>query len=189
MAGDCSTIIFKIKMFWKEWNHFYTSCHHDNTIDTVALLTTKQNPAVMAVMVLLGPTSCTVSHFSYAPLINVQLHRKEISYCYSGITSVKRIYIWISLWNFIVIRSEMNEKMDLEEHYPQNTISHCIISNETQITSHFFLSRISAMPEKTTGLFFNLAISKTATSLLTSSCFKCFTVFGSTLAKVSKTFG
>ena len=57
----------------------------------------------------------------------------------------------------------MNEKMDLEEHYPQNTISHCIISNETQITSHFFQGRISAMQEKTTGLF--LAISKTAISL------------------------
>ena len=32
----------------------------------------------------------------------------------------------------------MNEKMDLEEHYPQNTISHGIISNETQFTLHFF---------------------------------------------------
>ena len=28
--------------------------------------------------------------------------------------------------------------MDLEGHYPQNAISHCIISNETQITLHFF---------------------------------------------------
>ena len=28
--------------------------------------------------------------------------------------------------------------MDLEGHYPQNTISHCIISNETQITLNFF---------------------------------------------------
>ena len=37
--------------------------------------------------------------------------------------------------------------MDLEGHSPQNTISHCIISNETQITLHFFQGRISAMPE------------------------------------------
>ena len=28
--------------------------------------------------------------------------------------------------------------MDFKVHYPQNTISHCIISNETQITLHFF---------------------------------------------------
>ena len=46
-----------------------------------------------------------------------------------------------------MIRLERNEKMDLEGHYPQNTISHCIISNETQITLHFFQGRISAMPE------------------------------------------
>ena len=72
----------------------------------------------------------------------------------------------------------MNANMDPEGHYPQNTISHCIISNETQITMHFFQGRISAM------LF--LAISKTGMSLLTSSCFKRFTVFGSQLAKVSK---
>ena len=48
--------------------------------------------------------------------------------------------------------------MDLEGHYPQNTISHCIVSNETQITFHFFQGRISAMPEIRTDLF--LAISK-----------------------------
>ena len=28
--------------------------------------------------------------------------------------------------------------MDLEGHYPQNTVLHCIISIETQITLHFF---------------------------------------------------
>ena len=28
--------------------------------------------------------------------------------------------------------------MDLEGYYPQSTISHCITSNETQITLHFF---------------------------------------------------
>ena len=63
-----------------------------------------------------------------------------------------------------MIRSETNEKMDLERHYPQNTISHCIISNETQITLHFFQGRISAMPEIRTYLF--LAISKTGMCLL-----------------------
>ena len=54
-------------------------------------------------------------------------------------------------------------------HYPQNTISHCIISNETQITLHFFQGRISAMPEIRADLF--LAISKTGMCLLTSLFF------------------
>ena len=63
-----------------------------------------------------------------------------------------------------MIRSETNEKMDLEGHYPQNTISHCIISNETQITLHFFQDQISAMPEIRTDLC--LAISKTGMCLL-----------------------
>ena len=58
-----------------------------------------------------------------------------------------------------MIRSEPNEKMDLEGHYPQNTISHCIISNKTKITLHSFQGRSSAMPEIRTDLF--LAISKT----------------------------
>ena len=57
--------------------------------------------------------------------------------------------------------------MDLEGHYPQNTISHCIISNETRIILHFFQGRISAMPEIRADLF--LAISKTRMCLLTSS--------------------
>ena len=56
--------------------------------------------------------------------------------------------------------------MDLEGHYPQNTISHCIISNETHITLHFFQGRTSAMPEIRADLF--LAISKTGICLLTS---------------------
>ena len=55
--------------------------------------------------------------------------------------------------------------MDLEGHYPQNIISHCIISNETQITLHFFQVRIYAMPEIRTDLF--LAVSKTGICLLT----------------------
>ena len=59
----------------------------------------------------------------------------------------------------------MNAKIDPERHYPQNTISQFIISNETQITMHFFHGRISVMPEMTVGLF--LAISKTGMCLLT----------------------
>ena len=64
--------------------------------------------------------------------------------------------------------------MDLEGHSPQNTISHCIISNETQITLHFFQGRISAMPEIKTDLF--LAISTTGICLLTLYFFKRFTI-------------
>ena len=71
----------------------------------------------------------------------------------------------VSMIDGVVIRPETNEKMDLKGHYPQNTISHCIISNETQITLHFFQGRISAMPEMRTDLF--LAISKTGMCLLT----------------------
>ena len=56
--------------------------------------------------------------------------------------------------------------MDLEGHNPQNTFSHCIISNETQITLHFFQGWILAMPEIIADLF--LAISKTGMCLLTS---------------------
>ena len=57
--------------------------------------------------------------------------------------------------------------MDLEGHFPQNTISHCIILNETPITLHFFRSRISAMPEIRADLL--LAVSKTGMCLLTLS--------------------
>ena len=49
--------------------------------------------------------------------------------------------------------------MDLEGHYPQNTISHCISLNETEITLHFIEGRISAIPEIRADL--SLAISKT----------------------------
>ena len=63
-----------------------------------------------------------------------------------------------------MIRSETNEKMDLEGHYPQNTISHCIF--RMKLRSHCtFQGRISAMPEIRTDLF--LAISKTGMCLLT----------------------
>ena len=67
-------------------------------------------------------------------------------------------------------------------HYPQNTISHCIISNETQIILHFFQGRISAMPEIRADLF--LAISKTGMCLLTSLFFLMFYYFGSHEGKV-----
>ena len=80
----------------------------------------------------------------------------------------------------------MNAKMGPERHYPQNFISHCIISNETPITMHFFQGQISALPEIRASLF--LAISKTEMCLFTSSYFKRFTVFGSQLAKVSKSW-
>ena len=63
--------------------------------------------------------------------------------------------------------------MDLEGHYPQNTISHCIISNETQIKLHFFLGRISAIPEIRADLL--LAISKTVMCKL-CQFFKRFTI-------------
>ena len=59
--------------------------------------------------------------------------------------------------------------MDLEGHNPQNTISHCIISNETQIILHFSQCWISAMPEIWADLF--LAISETVMCLLTLSVF------------------
>ena len=74
--------------------------------------------------------------------------------------------------------------MDLEGHYPQNTISYYIISNETQITLHFFQARISAMPKIRVKLF--LAIFNTRVSLLTLSFVNVFTIFGYQLAKVWK---
>ena len=117
-----------------------------------------------ALIFLFFPITYTVSHFSYAPLIKC-----KIRYFYSETTSVKRIYICITHCIFIVSRSETNEKMDLEGHYPQNTISDFVISNETQFTLHFFQGRISAMSEIRADLF--LAISKTGMCLLTSSFF------------------
>ena len=80
----------------------------------------------------------TVSHFSYAPLIKWKLLWNEISYFYSETTSVKLIYICISHWNFIVIKWETSGKMDLEGHYPQNTISHCIIRMKLRSHCTFF---------------------------------------------------
>ena len=60
--------------------------------------------------------------------------------------------------------------MDLERHFPKTTISHCIISNETQITLHFFEGRISAMLEIRADLI--LAISETGMCLF--SIYKLF---------------
>ena len=86
-------------------------------------------------------------------------------YYYSETSNVKRIFICISHWNSIAIRSETKEKMDFKVRYPQNTISHCIISNETQITLHFFQGRIFPMPDIRADLF--LAISEKGMWLLT----------------------
>ena len=47
---------------------------------------------------------------------------------YSETTSVKCIYACIIHRNIIVIESKTNEKIDPEEHYPQNSKSHCINS-------------------------------------------------------------
>ena len=47
---------------------------------------------------------------------------------YFETTSVKCIYVCIIHRKNIVIESKTNEKMDSEEHYPQNSKSHCIIS-------------------------------------------------------------
>ena len=42
---------------------------------------------------------CTVSHFSYAPLIKCKMLGKEMWYFYYDNTSLKRNYICISHWN------------------------------------------------------------------------------------------
>ena len=76
-----------------------------------------------------------------------------------------------------MIGSETNEKIDPKGHYPQNIISHCIVSNEILITWHFFQGRISAIPEIRADLF--LALSKTGMYLLTLSFFLKFYYLGS----------
>ena len=81
-----------------------------------------------------------------------------------------------------MIRSETNAKMDLEGHYPQNTILHCITSNGTKITLHFFQGQISAMPEIIAGLF--LGNIKDWNGFVNVVIFKRVTIFGSQLAKV-----
>ena len=81
----------------------------------------------------------------------------------------KKHYICINHCQFFLMRQETNEKMDLVGHYPQNTISHCSFSNETQIPLHFFQGQISAIPVIRADLFW--AISKTGMFLLTLSFF------------------
>ena len=61
--------------------------------------------------------------------------------------------------------------MDLEGHYPQNTISNCIIPYATQITLHSFQSRIYGSPEIRAGFKLFFAMSKTRMRFLTSSFF------------------
>ena len=80
-----------------------------------------------------------MSHFSYVRLIEYKVARNRNIIFFFETSSVRK-------------------KIDLEGHYPQNTISHYIISNGTQITKHFFQGRISAMPEIRANLF--LAISE-----------------------------
>ena len=94
-----------------------------------------------------------VSHFSSAPLIKCNILGKEIGYFYSETTSVKRIYVCMIHRKLIVIGPETNEKIDPEGHSPQNTNSHCFISNYIQITLYYFQCRISGMPYFIAALF------------------------------------
>ena len=89
-----------------------------------------------------------MSHLSYALLIKCKITRKRKYDFFILRLPAESASIFALA---IVIRSETNEKTDLEGLCPQNTISslsHCIIPNETQITLHFFQGRISTMPEK-----------------------------------------
>ena len=74
--------------------------------------------------------------------------------------------------------------MDLEGRYPQNTLIHCTISNETQITLHFNQGRISATQEIRTDIFF--VISKTGMCLLTVSFFKRLSILVPTWSRFEK---
>ena len=60
-------------------------------------------------------------------------------------------------------------KWILKDTTLKTPFSHCIISNETQITLNFFQGQISAIPEIRADLL--LEIAKTGISLLTSSFF------------------
>ena len=51
--------------------------------------------------------------------------------------------IFFLLWDYQIFALAIelllwSDQMDLKLHYPQNTIIYCIISNEAQITLHFF---------------------------------------------------
>ena len=85
-----------------------------------------------------------------------------------------------------MIRSETNEEMDPEGNYPLNTISYCIISNETQLLLNFFQGRISAMLEIRADLF--LTISRTGFFLLTSSFLKRFAILVPSCPRFEKKF-
>ena len=76
--------------------------------------------------------------------------------------------------------------MNPEGHYLQNTISRALFRMKLRSQCTFFQGRIPAtcMPQIRACLF--VAISKAGMCLLTSLCFKRFTVFGFQLAKVSK---
>ena len=71
--------------------------------------------------------------------------------------------------------------MDLEGHYPQNTISHALFRMKVRSHCTFFRVEFSAMPEIIADLF--LAISMTGMSL---SVFYTLYYFGSQLTKVGK---
>ena len=58
---------------------------------------------------------------------------------------VKCIYVCIIHRKNIVIELKTNEKMNPEEHYPQNSKPHSIISYSIKITLHYFQCRISAL--------------------------------------------
>ena len=74
--------------------------------------------------------------------------------------------------------------MDLEGHYPQNTISHALFRMKVRSHCTFFRVEFSAMPEIRADLF--LAISMTGMCLLTLSVFYTLYYFGSQLTKVGK---
>ena len=69
-----------------------------------------------------------------------------------------------------MIRSETNEKIDLEGHYPKTLFHIALFRMELRSHCTFFQSRISAIPEIRADLF--LAISKTGMCWLTLSYFK-----------------
>ena len=69
--------------------------------------------------------------------------------------------------------------MDLEGHYPQNIISHCINSNIA-----LFQGRISAIPEIKADLF--LAISKTGMCIVNFIFFKRFTILVPSMPRFEK---
>ena len=80
---------------------------------------------------------------------------------------MKCIHACIIHTKIIVVELKANEKMDIEEHYPQNSKSHCTIAYLIQITLHYFQCRISALRLVRSDLY--LVILKTRTCLLTLS--------------------